>query len=237
MNQSTIGEIAAARPSAVRVFEKYKIDFCCGGGRPLEEVCRERGLSAATVLADIDQSAREQGTDRDWSAATLSALIGHIVEHHHAYVKSELPVLKARMAKVIDAHGAKHPESLPALARALDALAAELEGHLRKEELILFPAIQELEAAQTEGRRPLPPPFGTVRNPVRMMTLEHDSAGSALGQMRRLTRDYTLPEGACNTFRALYQGLAEFEADLHQHIHLENNILFPRAVAVEERLG
>jgi len=238
MNGKTVGEIAAATPGAVRVFEKYKIDYCCGGNRPLREVCEERGLSAETVVAEVEAAAAPGAApERDWRTAPLSGLIAHIVSTHHEYLKSELPVVANRLEKVIQAHGTKHPESLLPLREVFLGLAEELEMHLRKEEVVLFPAITELEAAESEGRRPRPLPFGTVENPIRMMIAEHDGAGHALAEMRRLTGDYTLPADACNTYRALFDGLKEIEADLHTHIHLENNVLFPRATELEARLG
>jgi regulator of cell morphogenesis and NO signaling len=234
MSEETVGQIAAAAPGAVRVFEKYKIDYCCGGNRPLRDVCEERGLSAEAIAAEL-QAATTQGREpaRDWRTASLSELIAHIVNKHHEYLRRELPAEGNRLERVIQAHGAKYPESLLPLKEVFAGLAMELEMHLRKEEMVLFPAIEELEAAAAAGRRPLPLPFGTVQNPIRMMISEHDGAGRALEEMRRLTGDYTLPADACNTYRALFEGLKEIEGDLHTHIHLENNILFPRAAELE----
>ncbi len=230
MNRQTVGEIAAEAPAAVRVFEKYRIDYCCGGKRPLEEVCRERGISPEAVLAEVKEAAAGPATDRDWSRASMTELIHHIVSTHHEYLKSELPVLDARLGRVIEAHGANHGDMLRDLRRVFAGLRDEITAHLRKEEMILFPALEDLERARNEGRDPAPTPFGSVRNPIRMMMFEHDNAGDALSRMRTVTGNYTLPEDACPTFGALYAGLQELEADLHQHIHLENNILFPRAL-------
>jgi regulator of cell morphogenesis and NO signaling len=230
MNQQTVGQIAVQAPGAASVFEKYRIDYCCGGKRPLDEVCRERGISSEAVLAEVEQASAHAATDRDWTQASLSELIGHIVSTHHQYVKTELPLLDARLARVIQAHGARHGEMLKSLQSVFWGLRDELLAHLRKEEAILFPAIEELERARNEGRRPAPTPFGSVENPIRMMMFEHDSAGEALSRMHAITGDYALPPDACTTFKALYTGLQEFETDLHQHIHLENNILFPRAL-------
>jgi regulator of cell morphogenesis and NO signaling len=234
--QQTVGEIAAGTPSAVRVFEKYGIDYCCGGKRPLEDACRQRGVSAESVLAEV-KSAATRTTARDWTSAPLAELIAHIVGTHHEYLRSEMPRLRRRLAKVIEVHGGKHPETLHPLGAVYAGLEEELDGHMRKEEMVLFPAIEQMEAAKVAGTAPFPLPFGTVNNPIRMMVYEHDNAGNALEEMRRVTGGYTLPEGACPTFRALYEGLRELEADLHQHIHLENNILFPRAIRLESELG
>ncbi|MGE5569742.1 MAG: iron-sulfur cluster repair di-iron protein [Rhodospirillales bacterium] len=229
MNRQTVGEIAAETPASVRVFEKYKIDYCCGGNRPLEEVCRERGISPEAVLAEV-QAAAARAPEKDWTKAALSELIEHIVSTHHEYLKAELPALDARLSRVIEAHSAAHGEMLKSLQGVFDGLQNELLTHLRKEEFILFPAIESAERAREEGRPPEPLPFGHIENPIRMMIHEHDSAGEALAQMRKITGGYTLPPDACATFRALYTGLQELEADLHQHIHLENNVLFPRAL-------
>jgi regulator of cell morphogenesis and NO signaling len=229
-----VGQIAAQQPAAVRVFEKYGIDFCCGGHRRLDEVCQEKGVSADALVAELDAAARQiQPAETDWANAGLAALIAHIVNKHHEFLKSEMPVIGARLNKVVAAHGERHGEVLLPLQDVLAELGAELSAHMQKEEMILFPAIEELEAAQSEGRQPVLPPFGTVQNPIRMMVYEHDNAGDALAQMRRLTQDYALPQDACNTWRALYHELRQLEADLHVHIHLENNVLFPRAVRLE----
>ena len=234
--EQTIGQIAAAQPWAVRVFEKYQIDFCCGGARPLGEVCRERGLSAETVLAEVKDSAPRDGAGRDWASASLAELMGHVVATHHEYLRRELPLIEPRLEKVVGKHGPNYPTMLPALREVFFGLRDEIMAHLMKEERILFPAIEELESAREEGRTPFPPPFGTVNNPIRMMIFEHDNAGEALAEMRRLTQGYTPPPDACTTFRALYHELEQLEGDLHVHIHLENNILFPRAARLEAQM-
>lgn len=237
-SESTVGEIAARLPATVRVFEKYGIDFCCGGKLPLADACRKRGLDPAAVLGELEGAASSPAADAtDWQTAELGALMDHIVTTHHAYMKTELPRLEAMLAKVVQAHGAHHGEVLHSLSDIYAAMKEELDGHLMKEERVLFPLIAVLEMARTRGTAAPPSHCGSVRNPLRVMLMEHDSAGDALARMRALTGDYTPPADACNTFRALYHGLAEMEADLHRHIHLENNILFPRAVALESALG
>jgi regulator of cell morphogenesis and NO signaling len=231
----TIRSLAATRPGAASVFEKYGIDYCCGGARPLDEACRENGRSAATVVAEIDRRAEDQEA-RDWSAATSRDLIDHILATHHAYLREELPRLDARLRKVADVHGDRHGDSLYPLVEVYAGLRAELGAHMLKEERILSTAIADLDApVAPEGRSA--PPFGSVANPIRMMEHEHESAGRALARMRTLTRDYTPPADACTTYRALLDGLAYLERDLHQHIHLENNILFPRAQRLARATG
>ncbi len=213
----TVGEIAAENPSSARVFEKYEIDYCCGGKIPLAEVCQARGIQASEVEKELAQAAAARpADDRDWNSAPLELLIDHILSTHHLYLKRELPRLTFLLGKVLAAHGANHGDSLVPLGRTFESMREELESHMAKEEMILFPAIKN--------------GFPHVSHPIRVMEHEHDSAGQALAAMRQVTGNYSLPEGACNTYRALFSGLQELEADLHRHIHLENNILFPRAI-------
>lgn len=229
-----VGELAAQSLSAVRVFEKHGIDYCCGGKRPLDEVCSAKGLDVETVLRDLD--AAEQAcipSQRDWNEVPLWELMDHIVSTHHAYLRTELPLIERAIAKVLDAHHQRHGALLAPIANVFEALKLELEMHIQKEEVVLFPAVAQAERAAEAGRSWTPPRFGSFGHPIKLMEHEHDSAGHALAEIRRLTSDFTLPEGACNTFRALYAALAELERDLHLHIHLENNILFPRALAME----
>lgn len=231
-----VGQIAAQSLSAIRVLEDHGIDYCCGGNRALEEVCAEKGLDAGAILSELDQARHEAGASaRDWNNAPAGELIQHILTTHHEYLRRELPRLAQRMAAVTKAHGEKHPDVVHPLSNTLAALTAELELHIRKEEMILFPFVERAEAAQMAGLPQMTPPFGTVANPIRMMEHEHDDAGQALAAIRRITGDFTLPADACNTYRALYAGLQELERDLHMHIHLENNILFPKALAMEAR--
>jgi regulator of cell morphogenesis and NO signaling len=234
LDRKTVGEIAAENPASVRVFQKYGIDFCCGGKLPLAEACGARGIEIGALSAELQQAASGSAPDaRDWMSATLAELIDHIVRTHHDYLKAELPRLDAMLAKVLAAHGERHGDSLVPLSHTFAALRAELESHLWKEERVLFPIVCNLEAARAAGGQAPAAHCGSVNNPIRVMEHEHDSAGRALETMRRLTGNYTLPEGACNTYRALFSGLEELEADLHRHIHLENNILFPRAAQLE----
>jgi regulator of cell morphogenesis and NO signaling len=230
----TVGELAARLPGSVRVFEKHQIDFCCGGTIPLEAACARRGLNPAAVLEEIEAAnAAPYAHTTDWQSAGLDVLLDHILSTHHKYMKTELPRLEGMLAKVTAAHGERHGDLLRSLAAVFAPMKEELDGHLMKEEMVLFPLIRSLELANQTGT---PAPWshcGSVRNPLRVMLMEHDSAGAALVRMRGLTGDYTAPRDACNTFLALYSGLEEMEADLHRHIHLENNILFPKALALE----
>ena len=229
----TVRELAIEYPQATRVFETLGIDYCCGGGKSLEEACAAQKLAVADVLATLELQA-EAGAKpaSEWQTGSLAELIAHIVGKHHAYVKTEVPRLEQLLAKVCSVHGQNHPE-LNTIRETFAGLGQELSMHLMKEENILFPYIVEMETARTSLRAVRPPMFGTVRNPVQMMIMEHDSAGDALRSIRQLSSGFTAPDDACISFRTLYNALQEFEADLHQHIHLENNILFPRAVAME----
>lgn len=232
--EKTVRELALESSSATRVFEKLGIDYCCGGNKPLDEACRAANLSLEQVQKALDEAQQQSRTngDRDWQREPLSYLIVHINSTHHKYVREEIARLGPLFEKVCGVHGKNHPELLHIQA-VFRGVAQELTQHMMKEEMVLFPYIVRLEEAVVQGEPALPPPFGTVANPVRMMEHEHDSAGQALKAIRSASNGYTAPEGACASYQALYRALAEFEADLHQHIHLENNILFPRAIAME----
>jgi regulator of cell morphogenesis and NO signaling len=233
--QMSVGEIASGRPASVRIFERYQIDFCCGGQTTLETACRGKGADAAALLADIERAGTPRIDERQWSAAPVGELIGHILSTHHAYLKAELPRLATTLDRIERKHDGRYPAAV-ALAPVFHALHAELDSHLLKEEQVLFPLIRSLELAQSSGSAPPPAHCGSVRNPVRMMCREHDSAGEALALLREITDGYAVPADACNTFRAFYYELEELERDLHRHIHLENNILFPRAIDLEASL-
>ena len=231
MSERTVRDLASTNPGAARIFESFGIDYCCGGERSLAQACSVAKVSVQEVVDALDKPQAKE-CDRDWQAASLTGLSTHIVEKHHGYVRREIPRLVELIAKVAKVHGQNHPE-LEKVEVSFRALAEELTMHLLKEERMLFPYIVQLESAAKSGGRPAPAMFGTVQNPVRMMMMEHDSAGELLHKMRELTNGYTVPEDGCMTYKMLYQALPEFEADLHQHIHLENNILFPRAIALE----
>ena len=230
----TVRELALEVPNATRVFEKLGIDYCCGGNKPLWEACAASNLPVDEVLRSLEASAAapQSASPADWQERHLTQLIDHIVEKHHTYVKQELPRLQQLLAKVASVHGRNHPE-IQGIESTFAGLFEELTAHLTKEERILFPYIKVMEEAFLHGQKPPHPMFGTVKHPVEMMTMEHDSAGDALKKIRQTSSNFTPPPDACITYKTLYQAFAEFEADLHQHIHLENNILFPRAVEME----
>ena len=232
----TIREIALEAPLTTRIFEELKIDFCCGGRIAFAEACENAGVDPVSVQKKLDQLLEATPvTDNAIESLSISELCDHIVETHHVFTRNELERLSPLMDKVARKHGASHAELYP-LQETLKELCDELLVHMRKEEVVLFPYMKELEAAAAANRQPSVPHFGTVKNPVRMMMSEHDAAGDMLRKMREYTSDYMVPEGVCPSFGALYAGLDALEKDLHQHIHLENNLLFPKAVKLEDAI-
>jgi regulator of cell morphogenesis and NO signaling len=229
-----IGDIVARRPELSKVFEQSGIDYCCGGKKTLDEACRNEGIDPSAFLSKLEETSPPDGEEQavDTAAMSLAELADHIEQKHHAYLRSELPRLDTMIEKVATLHGDREPR-LHQLRETFPALAGELSSHMMKEERMLFPMVRQLEASDAA------PMFhcGTLANPIRQMELEHDQAGSLLERLREVTNGYTSPEWACNTYRALLDGLAALERDLHQHIHKENNVLFPQALAMEERKG
>ena len=235
----TVREVALNVPAATRVFEQFGIDYCCGGNSSLENACGAAKVPVQKVLDSLSSAAQfteiRQGVpaESDWKAVPLADRIAHINNTHHKYTREEIVRLGPLFEKVCRVHGANHAE-LMKMRDDFQALAQELTTHMMKEERVLFPFIERMEEALIAGDPVIPAPFGTVNNPISMMMHEHDTAGNLLRSMRALSADYEPPEGACFSYRTLYSALQEFERDLHQHIHLENNILFPRAVEMEK---
>jgi regulator of cell morphogenesis and NO signaling len=231
----TVRELALENPGATRVFEKLGIDYCCGGQKPLGEACAAANVSLDEVLTRLQQAetqAVQSSSTKDWQTEPISALLEHILATHHVYVKEETPRIQQLLTKVVSAHGQNHPELLQ-VQEIFSGLAQELSTHLMKEEQILFPYLFKMEEASTRNTQAPSSCFGTVQNPIRMMMMEHDSAGDGLRELRQIASNYDVPADACVSYRTLYQAMEAFEKDLHQHIHLENNILFPRALAIE----
>jgi regulator of cell morphogenesis and NO signaling len=234
----TVREVAVAMPESTRLFETLKIDYCCGGSLPLNEACASIGVIVTDLmgmLEAVSQSERGDGPT-DFQKLPLTELIAHILDTHHVFTKQEMARLQQLTKKVISAHGENHPE-LNKVGPLFDQLCADLEPHMFKEERILFPYILALANAGADNQPAPFAPFGSVNNPIRMMMMEHDTAGEILGELRTVTSDYTTPADVCISYRTLYEALEAFEKDLHQHIHLENNILFPRAIELEGQLA
>lgn len=232
---SSLADVASSSLGAVRTLERYGLDYCCGGTQPFDEACHAKGLTPNSVMEEIEQALAAGGVEKDWQSAPLGDLVRHIVATHHEYLKLELPTIGNRLRKVHAVHGARDPETLDRMLEVFGALRGEMELHMHKEEAILFPFIEQYGRAEEQGQSMPSAPFGSIANPIAMMEREHLSAGDALGELRTLTQNYQLPIYACTTVGTLYQGLQALEADLHVHIHLENNILFPRAIALERR--
>jgi regulator of cell morphogenesis and NO signaling len=229
----TIREIVANDFRAAEVFQRHGIDFCCRGNRSIEDACASGGVSVERVLREVAEATATPpaGAPR-FTSWDLRTLVAYIRANHHEYVRRAIPVLLTHTRKVANVHGEAHPE-LHHVAELFEGIADEMTSHMAKEEHILFPYIVALEEASAAGTSAPPNPFGTVRNPIRMMEHEHESSGDAMAQIRALTSSYSVPEGACTTYRVCLQELEAFERDLHEHVHLENNILFPRAVQLE----
>ncbi len=234
--EKTVREVALENLAATRIFEKMGIDYCCGGNRSLEDACRAANVPIDQVLDSLEmaeQEARSAQTSRNWQIEPLSDVIAHIKNTHHKYTREEIARLGPLFDKVCSVHGKNHPELLPMRA-TFAGLGQELTMHLMKEEMVLFPFIVRMEEAVIQNEPILPPPFGSVLGPVTMMESEHASAGDALRALRAASNGYVPPADVCVSYQTLFKALAQFEADLHQHIHLENNILFPRALAMEK---
>jgi regulator of cell morphogenesis and NO signaling len=222
---TTVADIASAIPSSVRVFQRHGIDFCCGGKTPLAMACQEHGVLLGDVVKAIEASALgAQPDQRDWNTEPLHILIDHIITTYHDSLREELPRLESMATKVLRVHGGKAAR-LARLDGIVAELSAELRSHMRKEELVLFPAIRAIEEGQA--------PAGVrIDAPITVMEHEHDQAGTLLSELRAITDGYVPPVWACETFRALYHGLSELETAMHLHVHLENNVLFPRALVL-----
>ncbi len=232
--QDTVGGLVARRPALSQTFETLGIDYCCGGKKTLGEVCREKGIDPENLIVQLEEASLVVlgAPPVDAAAMSLTELADHIQKQHHGYLRDVLPRLDMLTARVASVHGADDPR-LNEVRQTLLGFAAELSSHMMKEEQVLFPMIRQLDASETL------PAFhcGSLNNPIRQMELEHHDAGAALERMRALTDEYTPPSWACNTYRAMLDELSHLERDMHQHVHKEDNVLFPRAVKLESELA
>lgn len=235
----TLSEIVIKYPFSANVFERYRLDFCCGGKKTLFTACSENGVPINSVREDLKQ-AFDTNVSRNgkigFQEMDLVLLMDYIESNHHAYVRNALPVIKSHLGKVVNAHGKAHPE-MKQIAEFFEEVADEMTLHMQKEEMMLFPYIRDMVHAKMEPEAAAPPAFKTVRNPISVMEFEHERAGKMLESIRTLSGGYQAPADACTTFRLCLAELDEFERDLHKHVHLENNILFPKAVNLEEELN
>lgn len=236
-NDETLGQIAAKDLRKAQVFKKFGLDFCCGGKKTVKQACAEKGLDVTKVEQELQQADKLPSSRSlpygDWS---LDFLADYIINTHHSYVKKNLPDIKAYAEKVMKVHGSQHPELLR-IHQLVEEVNMELMAHMVKEERVLFPYIKELVAAKNNTQTLHAAHFGTIQNPINMMEMEHELVGKNLEVIRKLSNNYLLPEDACASYSLLYRMLDEFEEDLHLHIHLENNILFPKALEIEKQLN
>lgn len=235
-SETRVADVATEYPGTVRVFQRYGIDFCCGGKRALSEVCDELKVELGQLKQDLDLAVaghRDEGPA--WHSWSMAQVITGIVDRYHRPLDQELPRLAGMMEKVLRVHGERHPE-LAEVSRIFGELRSELRPHMRKEEEMLFPYIVRIEVAALAGAALGNARVGSLTGPIVAMEAEHEEVGRGLAALRQRTDGYRSPADACNTFRGLYHGFAELERDLHQHIHVENNILFPRAAKVEAGL-
>ncbi|WP_266202986.1 iron-sulfur cluster repair di-iron protein [Pontibacter kalidii] len=232
----TVGELVAKDFRKAQVFKKYGIDFCCGGKKSVKQVCAEKGISQDELEAELlAMDEAEKAREAEYDKWDLGFLADYIVNMHHTYVRESIPALYEYTTKIARVHGSRHPELLEVV-KHFTNVANELEAHLPKEERVLFPYIKQLEEAKKNGVKLDTAAFGSVQNPINMMEMEHENAGSELEKIRELTNGYTLPADACATYTVAFKKLKEFEDDLFRHIHLENNILFPKAIEMEKEV-
>lgn len=234
--EKTVGQMVADDYRAATVFEKYGIDFCCRGNRTISEVCERNNIDEQQLIMEIEAITSNKSADNnDYKTWPLDLLADYIEKKHHRYVEERIPILIQYLNKINQVHGENHPE-LEDIANHFQASAGDLAAHMKKEEFILFPYVRKMMKIKSSGEELDVPGFQTVNNPVAVMMNEHDNEGERFRTISKLSNSYTPPEDACNTYRVAFSLLQEFEEDLHKHIHLENNILFPRAIEMEKEL-
>jgi regulator of cell morphogenesis and NO signaling len=236
LKDKKVGDLVKENIKTAHIFKKYGIDFCCGGGITIERACRKENVVFEELAADLIKLNEATATDQRYDRWELDFLSDYIVQTHHTYVEESMPMILSYAQKVASVHGHAHAPVIE-IYKLFTDVVHELTPHMKKEELILFPFIKKMVKAEKENLAFEGGRFGTVQNPIDMMESEHEAAGTILKQIAKLSNNYTPPEWACNTFKALYAKLDEFEQDLHLHIHLENNILFPKALALEKELA
>jgi regulator of cell morphogenesis and NO signaling len=225
-SQTRVADLAVTHPATIKIFQRYHIDFCCGGKLPLADACERRGLDPEVLVDELREVSAMPTGEADWQRRPMSELVAHIQERYHAPLREELPRLSLMLAKVVVRHGDALPGTLLPLQQAFAALETELMDHMDKEDAVLFPSIVAME---TPGVAAAERAWTWIEQPIDVMQAEHASAGEALARMRAITDGYTPPDWACPTFRGLYYGLSELERDMQVHVHLENHVLFPRA--------
>ena len=231
--EKTIGDFVAENFRTAEVFKKYHIDFCCKGGRTVEEACDNKKVSPEQIYQELEEIANRKSEDIDFNSWPLDLLADYVEKTHHKYVEEKSAMLIPYLNKLCKVHGERHPE-LFEINELFIGSAQDLAAHMKKEELILFPFIKQMVEAKKKGEALPAPRFGTVENPVAMMKHEHEAEGERFVKIAELTNNYEFPDDACGTYQVTYKMLEDFQNDLHKHIHLENNILFPKAIAMEK---
>lgn len=235
LETKTVADLVTENIKTAHIFKKYGIDFCCGGGVSVKKAAEKAKINYVLLEKDLMQVEKSQSRANNYKSWELDFLADHIVNVHHSYIQENIPLIVQYASRVVQVHAKDYPELIQ-IQRLFAEVAIDLGGHLSKEERIVFPFIKEMVKAKKEGVDLNKPDFDTIDNPIRIMEADHEEAGVVFKRIGRLSNDYTPPEGACNTFRAFYAKLDEFEQDLHQHVHLENNILFPKALKLEKEL-
>jgi regulator of cell morphogenesis and NO signaling len=236
-NEKTIGEIVAEDYRTAAVFKNYKIDFCCNGNKKFDDVCKNKKIDADLLLNELN-AIQKSDIDKsvDFNSFPLDLLADYIEKKHHRYVEAEVPEIKGYLTKLCEAHGKEHNE-LFKIKEEFESSAGELAMHMKKEELILFPYIRKMVVAERRNEKISLPQFGTVENPIQAMIYEHNVEGERFKEISKLSNNYSIPKDGCNTYRVAYSLLKEFDEDLHIHIHLENNMLFPKSIELEKKLS
>ena len=224
----TLAQIVTNNHKAASIFEKHHLDFCCKGKRTLEQACSESDIKIEEVIEQLEKVGETNGSKTNYNELSLAQLSEHIVSTHHNYVKNEMPALLGYLQKVASKHGDRHPE-MNKVFQIFVAVKEEMEFHMQKEEMVLFPRIKDIENQIQEGKKVVIN-SSYLQSPINMMEQEHDHAGSMLAEIRNLTNNYNPPADACTTYQLSFASLQAFELDLHHHVHLENNILFPKAL-------
>ncbi|MDB3887412.1 iron-sulfur cluster repair di-iron protein [bacterium] len=236
IDNKTVAEIVTENIKTADIFKKNGIDFCCGGHVSVQEICAKKGVDYALIKEEIINIDTPTTGNQDFNSWDLDFLTDYILNTHHKYVPEASSLIIQYSDKVAKVHGHHYTQTIE-INKLFHTLAVELDSHMQKEEQVLFPYIKELVKAKKEGTPLIPAHFGSIQNPINVMDEEHTGAGDIIRQIKELTNNFTPPEDACNTFRALYAKLEEFQNDLFQHIHLENNILFPKSISLEKELS
>ncbi len=234
LSNKTIGEIVAEDYRTAKIFESYQIDFCCNGNKKFHEVLHRKKLNTEQIIKELTSVTDENKNDSaDFKSWSLDLLADYIEKKHHRYIEERTSEIKQYLEKLCQVHGSNHPE-LFEISEQFNQSAGQLAMHMKKEELILFPYIKLMVAAKQKNEKVNPPQFGTVENSIKAMMSEHDVEGDRFKNISELSNNYKTPDDGCNTYKVTFSLLKEFEEDLHLHIHLENNILFPKSIDLEK---